>query len=87
MPHHAHLLCFFSLIDIAVKRHHAFRRQEDEEYQQIENDGGNVDFFTALRMDSLFGFHVKRVPLPISSGFRFFGQYFPLTRIPPALTA
>ena len=65
VSHHAHLLCFLSLIDIAVKRHHALRRQEDEEYQQIENDGGNVDFFTALCMDGLFVFHVKRVPLSV----------------------
>ena len=45
-----------------VNRYHAPRRQEDEEYQQIENHSDNVDFFTAFRMDGLFGFHSKKVP-------------------------
>ena len=45
-----------------VNRYHALRRQENEEYQQIENHGDNVVFFTAFRMDGLFGFHSKKFP-------------------------
>ena len=70
-----------------VNRYHAPRRQEDEEYQQIENDGGNVDFFTALRMDGLFGFHVKKFPFRFQVVSGFFGQYSPEPAYPPLLTA